>query len=161
MEPYPKSGEVCIAIWTRGHDWMDGIIRWRTSGRGTHAAFVVDDTIYENFWPRVRRRYWRAGEKEKVELYRLQDSTPADWHRLIRWMETELKNPPSYSIRDLFRFMMNIRPVRGRACFCSMWVLRGIRLCYPPKLQPLTRLQYEDYAAPATLRMSPRLVRVH
>ena len=156
----PLPGEVCCAFWMKGHDWMSSIIQWRTNGPGTHMAYVVDGKIYENFYPRARSRDFKPGERSTVELYRIEGSTPADWSRLMRWIQDEMKNPPSYSIRDLIRYMLNIRPVEGRQCFCSMWCLRGIRLKYRPELQLLARLQYPDYGSPADVRRSIRLTRL-
>jgi hypothetical protein len=38
-------------------------------------------------------------------------------------------------------------------------VLRGLRLNLPAAKQPLVRLQYQDFASPRDLRISPLLIR--
>lgn len=155
------SGEVYIAIWPYAHDWMDAAIKFLTRGQGTHAAFVRGNgRIVENFWPRVHERDWKDGEQRKVEIYRVQDSTSADWARFERWFDNELEDPPAYSVRDLFRYAFNLPPVRGSGCFCSQFVLRGMRINLASFKQPLVRLEYQDFASPRDLRISPRLIRV-
>ena len=55
--------EPFIAIWSKGHDWMDSAIKFLTHGSGTHAAFVRGNgRIAENFWPHVRERDWKPGD---------------------------------------------------------------------------------------------------
>lgn len=155
------SGEVLIAIWPSAHDPLDGLIKFFTRGKGTHAAFVRgNNRIVENFYPHVHERQWKAGESLKVELYRIEGMTPADFDRLERWFDHELKNPPPYSIVDLFRYALDLQPRRGQGCFCSQFVLRGLRQCLAPSKQPLVRLQYQDFASPRDLRISPRLIRI-
>lgn len=156
----PHDGEVLVAIWARGHDPLDSLIKLFTHGRGTHAAFIRGNgNIIENFVPRVRERGWNKGERRKVELYRIAGSTPWDWQRLEEWFDSQLKNPPAYSILDLFRYALNLPPRPDAACFCSAWVLRGIRLNLPACKQPLVRLPYQDWASPRDLRISPLLIR--
>lgn len=156
-----RDGEVLVAIWARGHDWMDWAIRLITHGRGTHAAFVrASGNIVENFYPRVRERGWNKGERGKVELYRIAGSTPDDWRKLEEWFAHELAHPAPYSIADLFRFWLGLPPNPDKACFCSAWVLRGIRLNLSPCKRPLVRLPWEDWASPRDLRISPLLIRL-
>lgn len=158
----PKRHEVLIAIWPYAHDPMDAAIKFLTRGNGTHAAFIRGNgKIAENFWPHVHERGWKPGEAKKVELYRIQDSQPADWERFERWIDSELRHPAPYSIPDLFRYAINRPPAPGRQCFCSQWVLRGCRICLPYNRQPLVRLEYQDFASPRDLRISPRLIRLH
>ena len=157
---HPQRGEVLIGIWARGHDPMDAAIKFLTHGRGTHAAFIRGNgNIIENFYPRVRERGWNPGERATVEEYRLAGTTSEDWAALETWFDEQLKNPPPYSIQDLFRYAVNLPPVPGATCFCSMWVLRGIRLKLSPCKQPLARLEYPDYGDPHELRISPLLIR--
>ena len=154
-----QKGEVLIAIWAKGHDPMDSLIKIFTRGRGTHAAFRRGNgRIIENFYPRVRERDLAPGEA--VEFYRIAGSTPLDWQRLEGWFNRQLKHPPAYCIVDLFRYAADLPPVDGRSCFCSQWVLRGCRLCLPWHRQPLMRLEYPDWASPTMLRSSPRLIAV-
>ncbi|MEN6533330.1 MAG: hypothetical protein ABFD89_06685 [Bryobacteraceae bacterium] len=156
--PYP--GEVLVAIWARGHDPLDSAIKFLTHGRGTHAAFIrASGNVIENFYPRVHERGWNPGERAGVEEYRLAGSTPEDWAALERWFADQLRNPPPYSIPDLLRYAVNLPPRHGAACFCSMWVLRGIRLNLPACKQPLARLDYPDFASPRDLRLSPLLIK--
>ena len=154
-------GEPLVAIWPRAHDPLDGAIKFLTHGRGTHAAFLRGDgkTIAENFYPEVRERAFRPGERGRVELYRMAGSTPEDWSRLELWIERELMHPVPYSVADLLRYAVNLPPRSGGGCFCSMWVLRGIRTSLPACKQPLARLPYPDWASPRDLRMSPLLIR--
>ena len=155
------SREVLIAIWTCTHGPIDSAIKFFTHGRGTHAAFVRGNgRIAENFWPHVRERDWKPGESRHVHLFRIEGATKHDWRELECWIDKELAKPRRYSIRDLLRYAFNRPPVRGRSGFCSMWVLRGIRLSMAPRLQPLTRLEYEDFASPRDLRISPKLIPV-
>lgn len=154
----PRPGEVLVAIWARGHDPLDSAIKFLTHGRGTHAAFIRGSgNVIENFYPRVRERGWSPGERATVEEYRIAGSTPDDWDALECWFDGQLKNPPPYSIADLFRYAVNLPPRPGASCFCSMWVLRGIRLNLPACKQPLVRLDYPDYAPPAAMRNTPLL----
>ncbi len=149
---------VKVAIWPKGHDAMSFEIRLLTRGYGSHAAFIRENgRIFENFFPHVRERGFNPGEEKQVEIYRLEGMTPADSSRLERWMDEQLRNPPPYSIRDLFRYAVNLPPVSGRSCFCSQFVLRGLRECLSYEKQPLTRLEYQDFASPRDLRISPRL----
>ena len=155
----PHQDEVLVAIWSRGHDRLDAAIKLLTHGRGTHAAFIRGNgNIIENFYPRVRERGWNPGERETVEEYRIAGSVPDDWWNLERWFDDQLRHPPAYSVRDLFRFAVNLPPVPGASCFCSQWVLRGIRLNLSHCKQPLARLSYVDYASPRDLRISPLLI---
>jgi hypothetical protein len=157
---FPWPGEVLIAIWARGHDPMDSVIKWLTRGKGTHAAFIRGNgRVVENFYPRVRERVWQPGERARVEEYRLVGSTPQEWAMLEGWFEAQLRHPPRYSIVDLFRYAVNLPPRPGAACFCSMWVLRGLRVNLAVDRQPLARLAYLDYASPRDLRLSPLLWR--
>ena len=152
---YP--GHVLIGIWVKGHDPLDSTIKFLTRGNGTHAGFRRGNgKIVENFFPRVHERDLNPGEV--VSWFRIKGATEADYVKLEAWFDEELKNPPSYSIRDLFRYAVNLPPVEGRSCFCSMWVLRGIRLNLGPDLQPLVRLEYNDYAPPTSLYTSPILI---
>jgi hypothetical protein len=156
----PQADEVLVAIWMRGHDLLDSSIKFLTHGHGTHAAFIRGNgNIIENFYPRVRERGWSPGERAGVEEYRIAGSTPDDWALLEDWFDQQLKTPPPYSIPDLLRYAVNLPPRPGAACFCSMWVLRGLRLCLPACKQPLARLDYPDWASPRDLRISPLLVR--
>lgn len=156
----PQPGEVLVAIWSRGHDPLDSLIKLFTHGRGTHAAFIRGNgNIIENFYPRVRERGWMPGERGKVEEYRIAGSTPEDWAMLESWFDSQLKHPPTYSIADLFRFALNMKPKPDAACFCSAWVLRGIRLNLSPCKQPLARLEHPDWGSPRDLRISPLLHR--
>jgi hypothetical protein len=151
--------EVFIAIWAKGHDWMDASIKFLTHGSGTHAAFVRGNgRIAENFWPHVRERDWKAGERDTVEIYRIAGTTPDDWAAIENWIDGELKRPSRYSIEDLIRYALNLPPDPGSSSFCSMWILRCLRLNLAPDLQPLVRLSYPDYASPRDLRISPRLI---
>lgn len=155
--PYP--GEVLVAVWTQAHDPLDSFIKFFTHGRGTHAAFIrASGNVIENFYPRVRERGWLPGERANVEEYRLAGSTPEDWAALENWFAYELRYPAPYSVADLARYAVNLPPRPGATCFCSMWVLRGIRLKLSPCKQPLARLQYPDYASPRDLRLSPLLI---
>ena len=152
-----------IAIWPHhAHDPLDAAIKFLTRGQGTHAGFVrCNRRIIENFWPHVRERDFAPGELKRVELYRLAWMAPLDVLRLERWFDEQLRHPPSYSVRDLFRYALDLPPVPGRSCFCSQWVLRGLRVNLPAILQPLVRLQYPDFAPPCALRQSPRLIRTN
>jgi len=157
-QPYP--GEVLVGLWTHGHDPLDGTIRFLTHGEATHAAFIRGNgNVIESFYPRVRERGWSPGERRRVEEYRIAGTTPDDWAALEAWFDGQLRNPPPYSIADLFRYECNLPPRSGAACFCSMWVLRGLRLNLPACKQPLARLKYPDWASPRDLRISPLLVR--
>ena len=153
--------EPLVAIWPSAHDPLDAIIKFATHGQGTHAAFLRADgeTIVENFLPRVRERAFLPKERGKVELYRIAGSTPDDWAALEHWFDGQLRNPPPYSVLDLFRYALDLPPRPGAACFCSRWVLRGIRECLPACKQPLARLHYPDWASPRDLRISPLLIR--
>jgi hypothetical protein len=154
-----QPGEVLIGIWTGGHDDMDSAIKFLTRRVGEHAGFIRGNgNIINNFYPRVNERGWSAGERATVEEYRIAGSTSEDWDRLETWFDSQLKNPPPYSIADLFRYAANMPPVHGAPCFCSQWVLRGLRLNLSPVLQPLVRLEYEDFAAPGDLRCSPMFI---
>jgi hypothetical protein len=156
----PQADEVLIGIWTHGHDALDSLIKLCTHGRGTHAAFIRGNgNVIENFYPRVRERGWHAGERRTVEEYRIAGSTPEDWLALENWFDGQLKNPPPYSVEDLLRYAVNLPPRPGASCFCSGWVLRGVRLNLSSCKQPLARLDYPDYASPRDLRISPLLVR--
>jgi len=155
----PQPGEVLVGI-VRGNDLLSRLIKLFSHGIGTHAMFIRGDgNIVENFYPRVRVRGWNEGERRQTEEYRIAGSTPADWLALEHWFARELRRPPTYSIRDLFRFAANKPPLPGQRGFCSMFVLEGIRECLPAGKQPLVRLEYQDYASPAMLRMSPLLIR--
>lgn len=160
ITPEIGSGEVFVAIWpTHAHDPMDAAIKFLTRAQGTHASFVRGNgMIVENFFPRVRQRNWNPREQDAVEIYRIQDTTPSDWRELEQWFDTELANPPPYSILDLLRYAFDLPPVKGPGCFCSQWVLRGIRECLADFQQPLRRLEYQDFAPPSQLRSSPRLI---
>ena len=154
----PHLDEVLVAIWSKGHDWMDSSIKFLTRGNGTHAAFIRGNgNIIENFYPHVRERGWNPGEREQVEEYRMSGSTPDDWWNLERWFDDQLRHPPKYSVIDLLRYAVNLPPLPGATCFCSMWVLRGIRINLSPCKQPLARLAYPDWASPRDLRISPLL----
>ena len=151
-----------IAIWPKSHDPLDAAIKFCTRGYGTHAAFVRGNgKIIENFWPHVRERNWKPHEGKIVELYKLDGMTDADAGRLERWFNDELCSPSAYSVRDLFRYAFDMPPLPGRRCFCSQWVLRGLRINLHGDKQPLLRLEYPDWASPRDLRISPRLIRVH
>ena len=157
---HPAPDEVLVGIWTGGHDALDSAIKLLTRGRGTHAGFIRGNgNIINNFYPSVNERGWNPGERAKVEEYRIAGSTPDDWWQLERFFEDELRNPPPYSIADLFRYAVNLPPLPGAACFCSMWVLRAIRLNMSPCKQPLARLEWPDWASPRDLRISPLLIR--
>ena len=154
----PDRNEVLIAIWSKGHDWMDSSIKLLTRGQGTHAAFIRGNgNIIENFYPRVRERGWNPGERATVEEYRIAGSGPEDWEKLEEWFDDQLKHPPAYNIWDLVRYAFDCPPAPGASCFCSGWVLRGCRLNVRAHLQPLVRLEYLDWAAPRDLRISPAL----
>ena len=152
---------VMVAIWPHhAHDPMDAAIKFLTHGQGTHAAFVRENgRILENFYPRVRERSFADGEEKTVEIYTIEGITPADSSRLERWFDLQLEHPASYSVRDLFRYALDMRPIKGRSCFCSQFVARGLRLNLSHEKQPLVRLQYEDFCSPRDLRISPRLRR--
>ena len=153
------SGEIHVCIWSKGHDWMDSAIKFLTHGDGTHAAFERGNgMIAENFWPHVRQRAWKSGERSTVEIYRLEGTGPDDWAMIDDWIDGELKRPSRYSIQDLARYALNLPPDPGSSSFCSMWVLRGLRLNLAPDKQPLKRLSYPDYASPRDIRISPRLI---
>jgi hypothetical protein len=155
---FTNAGQVLIAIWPYSHDPLDAAIKALTRGYGTHAGFVRSNgRIIENFVPHVRERDFLPGEHLKVELYRLDGMTPADDARLERYFDEQLRNPPAYSIADLFRYAFDLPPRPGNACFCSQWVLRCLRLNLAPSKQPLVRLEYQDFASPRDLRLSPRL----
>jgi len=157
-DPYPD--EVLIGIWARGHDPLDSAIKLFQHGRGTHAGFIRGNgMIVENFLPCVRERQWQPGERATVEEYRIAGSTPDDWWQLERWFDEQLRNPPPYSVLDLFRYAITLPPRPGASCFCSMWVLRGLRLNLSPCKQPLARLEYPDWASPRDLRISPLLIK--
>jgi len=161
----PAKGEVLIGIDVRGATPLSKAIRFFQRADGTHAKFVRGNgKVIENFWPHVRERNWAPGEREKTQLFRIAGSTPEDWAKLEAWFDVQLRHPPSYSVRDLFRFAVNLPPKSGRTCFCSMWVLRGIRLNLSPCKQPLVRLEYQDYGSPSQIRTSPlaiQLVKKH
>ena len=153
---YP--GEVLIGIWVKGHDPLDSTIKFLTRGDGTHAGFRRGNgKIVENFYPRVHERDLNPGEQ--VDWFRIKGATTADFAKLEKWFDDQLKNPVAYSILDLFRYAVNLPPVEGGSCFCSMFVLRGCRLCLPPQCQPLVRLEYKDFAAPTQLYTSPILIK--
>ena len=100
----PAPGEVLVAIWTKGHDPMDSAIKFLTRGRGTHAAFIrASGRVIENFYPRVRDRDWRPGERRGVEEYRIADSTPDDWAALEDWFSRQLRHPPAPPSRQIGR----------------------------------------------------------
>lgn len=147
---------IYIAIWTKGHDPLDSIIKWITHGTGTHAAFVRNDRVVENFYPHVRERAWKPGEKAKVAIFEIEGANIHDYSDLDWWLDEQLRTPPNYSIRDLFRYALGWPPLRGNRCFCSQFVLRGIRATMPKK-QLLTRLPAPDWASPRDLLISPRL----
>ena len=137
-------------------------IRFLTRGYGSHAAFIRENgRIFENFWPHVRERDFLPGELNQVEIYTLEGMTYAESSTLERWMDDQLKNPPPYSVCDLFRYAVNLPPVSGSSCFCSQYVLRGLRKCLSEEKQPLMRLEYQDFASPRDLRLSPRLHRCY
>jgi hypothetical protein len=153
-----KNRKVRIGIWINDHDIMGKAIRFLTHGLGTHAAFIRhDDTIVENFYPHVRLRAFKPKERKFVEVYELDGLTQAESDKLERWLDDQLDHPVSYSIRDLFRYALNWPPIQGNRCFCSMFVLRGLRENVSYRKQPLVRLPYEDYASPRDLRLSPLL----
>lgn len=140
---------------------MSWQIRFITKGIGTHAAFVrPSGLIAENFLPGVRERSFRYGERKNVELYRIKGTDETDWYNLDKWLSRELLNPPEYSVIDLFRYAINLPPVRGTSCFCSQWVLRGLRENLSPDKMPLVRLEYQDFASPRDLRISNSLLPV-
>jgi len=154
--------EVLIGLSKINLNPLDLAIEILTHGRVGHALFVRSNgRIIENFWPHVHERDWSNGEREKTELYRIEGLTPADVVRLERWFDYEMLYPPPYSVLDLFRFALNQPPKHGNGCFCSQWVLRGLRTCLVPEKQPLVRLEYRDFASPRDLRISPRLIRQH
>jgi len=156
-----KKNPIYIAIWARGHDRLDCLIRFLTHGRGSHAAFVRGSgKIVENFYPAVRERSFKAGERRNVELYTIAGINSAESARLERWFDAELgkRKPMAYSIRNLFRYAINWPPLKGNQSFCSSFVLRGLRECLPPGKQPLVRLEHVDYASPRDLRISPVLI---
>lgn len=153
------TGEVLIAIWPRAHDIMSCEIKFLTRGYGTHAAFIrPSGLIAENFYPHVRERSFRLGERKLVELYQLDGTTAEDWAALDEWIRRELINPPEYSIDDLFRYALNQPPRHARACFCSQWVARGLRECLTPDKLPVVRTEYVDFVSPTQLRSSPKLI---
>ena len=155
----PEPGEVLIVVWPKAHDALSGAIRFLTHGYGDHAAFRrPSGNIAEAFYPRVRERGWRQGERRQVEFYRIEGTGPIEWFALEAWITNELCNPPEYSIRDLFRYAFNKPPLPGRACFCSQWVLRGLKSCIPADKMPLVRLEWPCWASPRDLRISPRLI---
>jgi hypothetical protein len=150
--------QVRVAIWIGNHDVMGRAIRFLTHGTGTHAAFVRSNgRIVENFYPHVRERDFNPGELEQVEIYTIDGLTAQESKRLESWLDDQITHPEAYSIRDLFRYALNWPPLKGNRCFCSMFVLKGIRLNVAHRKQPLARLPYEDYASPRDLRLSPRL----
>jgi hypothetical protein len=156
-------GQVYVGLSKLAHDPLDFGIKFCTHATVGHALFVRGNgKIAENFFPHVHERDWNPGELAKTEIYSIQDSTPADWARLERWIDWELLNQKkiSYSILDLFRYAFNMPPAKGEGCFCSQWVLRGIRMNLADSKQPLVRLEYQDFGSPMTLRISPRLIRV-
>ena len=184
-----QSAEILVAIWPYAHDPLDAAIKCLTRGYGTHAAFVRGNgKIIESFWPCVRERNWKPHEGKRVELYRVDGTTPADWNRLERWFDAQLAKPVPpkwlcivmqipivsrwfaaqasnyrtiYSVRDLFRFAFDLPPVSTGECFCSMWDLRALRINLADTKQPLVRLEYQDFASPRDLRISPMLKPVH
>ncbi|MDE2105575.1 MAG: hypothetical protein KGL39_50580 [Patescibacteria group bacterium] len=150
-------------IWPEkaGHDDLGPVIKFLTRGDGTHAAFLRSNgLIAENFYPHVRQREWKPGEPGVVEAYRLRGMTEEGSAKLEAWIDRELKLSIPYSIADLFRYALNLPPIVGRGCFCSQWVLRGIKTTQPESIQPLVRLEYDCFASPTMLRSSPALVRV-
>jgi len=154
--------EVLIGLSKIAHDPLDWAIKFLTHGTVGHALFIRGNgRIVENFFPRVHERDWFKGEREKTEIYRIENLTPADCNRLERWFDFELQHPDPYSIRDLFRFALNKPPLNGKGCFCSQFVLRGLRQCLAESKWPLVRLEWPDFASPRDLRISPRLIRQH
>jgi hypothetical protein len=152
-------GEVLIAIWPRAHDVMSCEIKFFTRGYGTHAAFIrPSGLIAENFFPHVRERAFRFGERTLAELYHLQGTDANDWAALDEWIRRELLNPPEYSVSDLFRYALNMPPVKSTSCFCSQWVMRGLRECLTPNKLPVVRTEYQDFVPPSQLRSSPMLI---
>jgi hypothetical protein len=151
--------EVFIAIWPKAHDVMSCEIKFLTRGYGTHAAFVrPSGMIAENFYPHVRERAFRFGERKIVEVYHLAGTTSDDWATLDEWIRRELLNPPEYSVEDLFRYALNMPPRHSKACFCSQWVMRGCRECLAPNKLPVVRTEYQDFVSPTQLRSSPLLI---
>ena len=149
---------IYIAIWPRNHDWMAYEIRFITKGYGSHAAFVRQNgKIAENFYPHVRERDWKPGERAQVEVYKI-PCTQAEVDRLESWLDLQIQHPPKYSVADLFRYAFNLPPAKGIGCFCSQWVLRGVRINLAPEHQPLVWLEYQDFAPPTQLRSSPALL---
>ena len=156
----PREDEVLVLLWDKGHDAMDSAIRLITHGTATHAAFLRGNgRIVEDFYPRVRERDWRPGEAAKVGHYRIAGSTCDDWWRLERWLDWQVAHPQAYSIVDLIRYALHLPPAPGSAAFCSMFVLRGIRLQLSDCKQPLARLEHMDWASPAQLANSPLLIK--
>ena len=153
------TGDVLIGLWKVAHNPLDAAIKVLTHGKVGHAGFIRGNgKIVENFYPHVHERDFENGERERVKLFRIDGQTPADNARLERWIDYELNFPPPYSIVDLFRYAANLPPKQGQGCFCSQWVLRGLRCCVAQHKQPLARLEYQDFASPRDLLVSPRLI---
>jgi hypothetical protein len=153
---------VHIAIWPIAHDPLDAGIKLITHGTGGHASFVRGNgKIAENFWPHVHERLWKPGESRVVRVFRIEGLTPEGSAKLEVWIDKELAHPAPYSIKDLLRYAVDMPPAKGRGCFCSQWVLRGLRETQPAEIQPLVRLQYQDFGSPTQLLNSPRLHEVH
>ena len=134
---------------------MGRAIRFITHGTGTHAAFVRDGLIVENFYPHVRSRAFKPGEFEQVEYYEIDGGLGEQrFKNLSEWIDIQLSKPKSYSIADLFRYALNWPPLRGNSGFCSMFVLEGVikNVC-----QLLCRLPYKYYGSPRDIRISPLL----
>ena len=154
-----NNNEILIAIWDKGHDPLDSLIKLFTKGRGTHAAFIRQNgKVIENFYPHVRERNLTLEDHKSVAVYSLRNVTRKECERIEKWFDEQLKHPPEYSIRDLFRYALDLPPIEGSRCFCSQWVLRGLRLNVAPEKQPLVRLEYPDFAPPANLETSPYLI---
>lgn len=145
---------IYIAIWISDHDPIGRAIRFLTHGTGTHAAFVRNGKIVENFYPHVRERAFKPGELGQVEIYEIDNSTPARLLALSDWLDKQLAKPKSYSILDLFRYAVNWPPLRGNRGFCSMFVLEGVLNCV---CTILCRLPYKYYGSPRDIRISPYL----
>ena len=146
---------IYIAIWPGDHDFMGTAIRFLTHGTGTHAAFVRNGKIIENFYPHVRERAFKPCELSKVEIYEIDGGST--WERMINlsdWLDEQLAKPKNYSIIDLLRYAVNWPPLRGNRGFCSMFVLEGALKFICPIL---CRLPYKYYGSPRDIRISPYL----
>ena len=148
-----------VLIWPGHHDWMDGLIKFFSHGRGSHVAFLRCDgvTVHEAFYPRVRDRRLSEEDKRLAEVYEVEGITQAQELALEHLWNHNLTLGIEYSFLDCARFALNMPSKDERHTMCSRYAMHCLHAVLPYPRMPLLRVPYGDWVSPRDLRMSPRL----